>query len=117
SELINYYIMGLVFTDYYFSIAIVVVFISIFRWGIKGIITAPIIGLIASILKDDNLNSYIINILGNLGVITSYLFLKVIGKSRVSEDKQLLLIYIVIGYLGIILLKSIILLLWQNNLI
>jgi len=89
-----------------------------YRWGLTGFVIAPVIGLFYSLLLNDfTVGLFLIEIIGNSGIVLAYLLLKMVGREKIIENSYWSLLYVYTGFLGIVLLKSLINLFYGANFI
>lgn len=118
SEIINYYAINKFATDFYFSISLIVVFIAMFRWGKIGILISPIIGFAFSILLHDvSPDTYLVYIIGNMGIALAYLLLHYVKREKIIDQPYWAVLYVFAGFIGIILVRSFVWMLLGTNII
>lgn len=97
----------------YFTFTIVISLIAMFRWGISGLLIAPIAGFVGSLMNTIytgfNITTYLTYVIGNSFIILSYLYLIKIGRTKVKENSFLLVVYLLIGYISVIIGRNLIL--------
>ncbi len=109
-EIINVKAVTMFYSGFYFSITLIIAFIAIYRWGYAGISIALIIGIVTSIISPEaTMETYIVNVLGNGMILVGAFALNVIGRERVKDFPYWAVIYVLAGYLSIVLGRSILL--------
>lgn len=118
SEVINMKVLNIYYSGFYFSISMLIVFIAIFRWGAIGAITAFVVSITSTVvLKDADISSYAVNIIGSVGIFASYLVLKKMTRETVLQSGFASFLYIISGYATIVVIRSVILTILGANFI
>jgi len=102
----------------FMSFTIVLTLISMYRWGLAGVVVmlfSKTIGVVVSDVRG-NYQAYIIYVIGGIiGVIIGYLlFQKLIGKKRI-KNTALILSYLVFDFMIVMLIESLIFGLFNSN--
>lgn len=110
SEVVNMKVLNLYYSGFYFSISMLIVFIAIFRWGYIGAVTAFAVSITATlVLKDADIISYAVNVLGSFGILVSVFVLKKMTRPVVLQSGFASILYILSGYSTVLILRSAIL--------
>lgn len=100
------------------SLALPVVMIIIIRWNYYGLIAALAIGITNHIvLGSSDLSHLVIYSIGNLGVAVVFLWLHYRSKEAIRSDWILTTLYYLTGYIGVIVCRSLIAMLFGNHLL
>ncbi|GAU75739.1 hypothetical protein [Fusibacter sp. 3D3] len=117
-EFINSRALSDFYSGYYFSVTLIVSFIMIFRWGAYGIPFAMLSGLVTYLfMGETHLETALIYIFGNMGIVSSYLFLKWQTTDEVKQQTGLCLPFVLSGYMTIVVLRGVIMALLGEDLL
>jgi len=120
-EVINYFASVSLFDNFklmFMSFNIVLTLISIYRWGISGIIVIIFSSLIGVVVTKHNTDYtyYIIYIIGGaLGLTLGYLLFQLLLGRKKLNNKVLLVTYLVFDFMFVILFRCLIAGLFNNN--
>ena len=104
------------YSGYSFSISILPLFILMFRWGRVSAYSPVVLGLFATLLVPHaEIRSYIINGAGYAGYSLALLLFLRPGRERVRENPVWALLFVVSGYGGMILFRSIVLSMFEGD--
>lgn len=100
------------------SLALPVVMIIMIRWNYYGLVAAFVVGITNHIvLGSSDVGHLIIYSIGNLGVALAFIWLHYRTKQAIRSDWMLTTLYYLTGYIGVILLRSLIAMLFGNHLL
>lgn len=103
-EWLNHKAMIAFYSGYYFSITMVIGFIAIYRWGVWGTVTPVLIGIFSVLFMEDaTFQTLLIYVVGNMGMVMAVVYLNVANQKGYTHSP---LIYVLSGYLAVILVKS-----------
>lgn len=109
-EILNVKAVTDFYTGFYFSITLLIGFITIYRWGYLGVSTAIIIGIVGTIsYQEATIETLIVNVLGNAMIIVAAFVLNKITRERVLTNPYWGVVYVVVGYVAIIMGRSVLL--------
>jgi hypothetical protein len=96
---------------YTLSFACVLGMIAIYRWNAFGIVVAPIAGLCSILCRqflgqEVTMNLWLSHSVGNLGLIVCLLFFHKRDKTKMREDKGVMLLYYLSGFLTVEFLRA-----------
>lgn len=104
-EWMNHKAMTNFYSGYYFSITMVIGFIAIYRWGAIGTVIPVLIGFFSVLFMEGaQLQTLLIYTIGNTGMVCAAFYLLYATKKGFKYSP---LIYVLSGYIAVILMKSI----------
>lgn len=108
-EIVNTFVIKYIFKSEYYALSLVITLtlIVVVRWGIYGIIPAVIASTFSVIINKGSGLHYFIYLVSCLGFMIPYLFLKIVGHRKVEDSLYLTILYCLIGFISVDLLRSI----------
>lgn len=104
------------YTGFYFSISALPLFILLYRWGVRGLPSLIVFGLVSSfILAGATVATFVVNIIGYSGLALGMLLFIKPGRDDIKMSLHFALLYIFLGFLGMIVLRSLILTFFESN--
>lgn len=111
-ELLNYFASTSLanFKLIFMSFSIVLALVSMFRWGIEGVIVSLAGGIAACCAaRSSDYVQYLAYGIGSLAVLIPYYFFQVlVGRETLSSNKFILIFYLIIDFLFVILVRCLI---------
>lgn len=116
SEVVSYYAVTRYSSGYYFSITLIISFIAIYRLGYIGVITSIVTAItFCFIYEDASMNTFIVYILGNSGIVIASMFINKVGRDSIRDNYVMNLLYILSGYLSIIAVRGVVSFILDSN--
>lgn len=103
-ELINHAAITRISPQYYFSITLIIAFIAIYRLGYLGAIPAIVIAIVFSTINEGaTIQTFAVYIIGNGFIVVAAFFLNKVGRYRIVENTNWSILYVLVGYLSIVI--------------
>ena len=91
-----------------FSPMVPIVLLVIMRWGWQGAIFAAVDGVLYCLLNGAGWQSYICYAIGNLSITSVLLMTRFIGKQKIAEKWGFSALFVVVGWISVVLGRTII---------
>lgn len=88
---------------YIIDLSLIVVFITMFRWGIYGGVLGIVLTGINVWLFEGSLNHYVIYLLGSIMLVGNIIWFLVIPKQKIKKDVSIVFLFVITGYLLVII--------------